>query len=576
MVAPGKEPGPRSTGAARPTAEAAGETTPLLESGKVCCDTVEPPNFLTAPVQWVQMLVKAYSWRLLAMVFCTAHLLKGFVAGGGDSGLLGAPVEFLLQDYGVSGGQMQIYCAVAFSPWALKPLIGLMSDSCPILGYQKMPYILATSATGLMATCVLGLKGTELSLPALVACLFLAFLQVSTVDLLVKARQSTEVKNAASLGPDFFLFTWLGIVLGMIAAALLVGPLIHFFTPRSCYLVALPFMFVALWPTAMNYLGEQPLPPAERAGRAGRNFRAHPEGCCLSLFMGLALIGISVLSLSVDESADRVLAVVGGILSLMLIGAFAIFIRKEIAYPVIFWFVLQVCPKVDGALFYFYTDGPEAMPGGPHFSPWLYATGMSLAAFMGHLLGYLTGSGLFGSWRYQAIVLLTVPLRAILRVALLPVLWRWTVTRFGVSDAAWALTVELLSNLAFAWSWIPRQVMNAHTTPTSFEATMLALMAGSFNMAGMVSSYLGCWLLEFLGCCADGGKGDATVLTQLWKPYLVAVLSPVLVLPLLPLLVPNRLQTEVLITEHPESSTHDSPFSRYLGPPASKGRGGVT
>jgi hypothetical protein len=497
------------------------------------------------------------------MVVCTKHLLKGFVAGGGDEGLLGAPMVFLFKELGIDGGQMQVYMAVAVSPWALKPVLGLISDACPLGGYRKIPYMILATSFGLAAVVMLGLRGAEMGLMALVWCLFLVFLQVATIDLLVEAKQSAEVRLSAGLGPDFYLFTWLGIVLGMIAAALLVGPLIQYGSAESCYLVAVPFMILPLYPIIMNYLGEEPLTAVERRGRFLSIACAHPELCCLSIVMGSVLACIVAVTLVSGKDSEELQVIVSSSAAVFLFSAFAIFIRWEATGPMIFWFLLAASPKVDGALFYFYTDGPEVFPGGPHFSSWLYATGLSLATFLGFLCGYLSGSELFRHWRYPGILLSTVPLRAVVRLFLLPVLLRWNTTRFNSPDVLWIFPVEFLSSMIYSWSWIPKQVMNAHMTVTGYEAMMLALIAGTFNMGSMISSYLGCWLLSIFNVCADGDSGDAVAFLNLWKPYLVSVLAPVLALLFMPWLIPNKLQTETLIDTHPESTTHGAPFQRW-------------
>ena len=72
-------------------------------------------------------------------------MLKGFVAGGGRGGLMGKPIEFLFAEYNLNASKIQMYSAVAGSPWALKPLIGFMSDAFPIYGYKKMPYVVITT-----------------------------------------------------------------------------------------------------------------------------------------------------------------------------------------------------------------------------------------------------------------------------------------------------------------------------------------------------------------------------------------------------------------------------------------------
>lgn len=534
---------------------------------------LKQPGLLQDPQGWLQncssrwqLLLKSFSWQLLVMVACTNHLLKGFVAGGGDGGLIGAPMEFIFKDHGVAGGKMQVYMAMATSPWALKPLIGLLSDSCPLFGYRKMPYIFITAVLGLGGVATLGFMNARLSLGAVVLCLFFAFLMVATADLLVEATQSQEVKDSAQLGPDFFLFTWLGIVIGMILATLLVGPIIEHWSAHTCYLVALPFILPLFWPLLKNYMGERRLPEGETMlSRLTANFQNHPVMFWLCLGVGLLIAGMSVLTFSAKKDSEDTQALAISVASALLLAAIGVFIRSEIAGPVVFWFLLQACPQVNGALFYFYTDGPKAFPGGPHFSAWMYATGMGLAGLLGVLAGYLSGSALFANWRYTSILLLTVPSRAVVRLCLLPVLWRWSTTRYNISgvpdpysDVYWVFPVEFFSSMLFAWSWVPKQVMNAQLTPKGNEATMLALTAGTFNMGSMVSSYLGCWLLSTFKICADGTPGDRADLMTLWRPYIICVLAPVLVLILLPLFIPHKLQTEVLITEHPESPTYGS------------------
>lgn len=544
------------------------ESTPLKADGTEAKD----PSLLREPAAWLQRLVNTYSSKLLAMVACTNHLLKGFVAGGGDGGLIGAPMEFLFKEHQVNGGHMQVYMAMASSPWALKPLIGLISDSCPVFGYRKMPYILGTGILGLMGVAALGSVGAALSLRMVVLCLFFAFLMVATADLLVEARQSEEIKDSAHLGPDFFLFTWLGIVIGMILATLLVGPIIEHWSAHACYLVALPFMLPFFWPALMNYMGERKLPEAPMFSRLISNFQKHPVMFWLCLSVGVLIAGMSVLTFSAEKDSERSHALIISSAAALLLTAIGLFIRSEIAGPVVFWFMLQSCPQVNGAMFYFYTDDADAFPGGPQFSPWMYATGMGIAGLLGVLTGYLSGSALFSKWKYTWILLLTVPCRAVVRLFLLPVLWRWSVTRYrttavpdAYADVYWVFPVEFLSSMLFAWSWIPKQVMNAHLTPKGNEATMLALTAGTFNLGSILASYLGCWLLSSFKICPDGGTGDSAAFGDLWRPYVISVVAPVVVLVALPFFIPHKLQTEVLITEHPESPTYGSLRQRIAG-----------
>jgi len=50
-----------------------------------------------------------YSFQLLVMVFCTNHVLKGFVSGGGRGGMIGKPMEFLFAEYKMTASEIQMY-----------------------------------------------------------------------------------------------------------------------------------------------------------------------------------------------------------------------------------------------------------------------------------------------------------------------------------------------------------------------------------------------------------------------------------------------------------------------------------
>lgn len=532
------------------------ERTPLkpkqLVGGQADGDD-EPVHLFTSPISWVRKLSENYSWQLLTMVVCTNHLLKGFVAGGGDDGLVGKPIEFILGEMGISAGKLQVYKAAAIAPWALKPVVALMSDMMPIMGYRKMPYVVMTTMLAMVGAGLLG-TGIVSSVHLVVACLFLIFLQISSVDVLVEAKQSEEVKQKAKLGPEFFTFTWLGINVGQVASVCLLGPLIHHFGPRIPFIVAMPFIALVLWPTLCNFLGERQVPPEDRGGNL-RLARQHPVLCSLTFLIGVLIVTLIICTFLLSE--EHLIALALGLAALVLTG-FLGFVRWEITGPIVFYFMLGMLSfNVEGALFYFYTDTPEKYALGPHFSIWFYTTGIGAASFLGVTVGFLTGSELFRSWSYRGILKLTIVLRAVTQLALVPVLLRWT---GHVTDAAWVLGAITVDSIVFAWRWIPKQVMGAHLTPQGVEATMLGLSAGTFNMAAILSSYCGSYLLHHFGVAPTGGADEANAFQHLWKVQVLAALAPCMMLFLLPTLVPPQTQTEPLIVERRDSATHGSWF----------------
>mmetsp|Transcript_112914 Transcript_112914/g.326168 ORF Transcript_112914/g.326168 Transcript_112914/m.326168 type:complete len:571 (+) Transcript_112914:124-1836(+) len=545
----------------------ADERTPLKPPGKPAEDSEEQLRLTADPIGWVRSLSNSYSWRLLAMVTCTNHLLKGFVAGGGDEGLVGKPIEFIFGDLGISAGRLQMLKAVAIAPWALKPVVALLSDAMPICGYKKMPYVVITTVGALIGATVLGLNLSQ-SVPAIVLSLFLIFLQISSVDLLVEAKQSEEVKQKAKLGPQFFTFTWLGINLGQVASVLMLGPMIHHLGPRVPYLLALPFIALVLWPTLSNFLGERPVPVEER-GLNLRLLSKHPVLCSLTLMIGVLIMSL-ILGTFVLQKEH--LFTMAAAFAVIVLGSFLCFVRWEITGPVVFYFMLGLLSfNIDGALFYFYTNSHEKYPEGPHFTAYFYTTGLGAATFIGIMAGFITGSELFKSWSYRGILKVTILLRACTQMMLLPVLLRWN-RYLGVDDSVWVLCVIAADSVVFAWRWIPKQVMGAHLTPRGMEATMLGLTAGTFNMAMILSSYFGGFLLHYYDVRPVGAVNESGALASLWKVQVLAAFAPCAMLFLLPALIPAKSQTEPLMEERPDSATYRSPFEVMMARRRAEGR----
>merc|ERR1719277_2159406 len=93
---------------------------------------------------------------------------------------------------------------------------------------------------------------------------------------------------------------------------------------------------------------------------------------------------------------------------------------------------------------------------------------------------------------------------------------------------------------------------------------MIGLSAGTFNLAMILSSYCGGYLLHRYGVQPSGAIGESAMFQNIWKVQVIAACAPCAMLFLLPALVPNKRQTEVLITDHVDSATHGSNFEAIM------------
>jgi len=136
------------------------------------------------PVYFVRKLVDVFGEHLIVYLFASQHLLKGFVMS-----MVGAPQPWIFRQKNVAGPRMQVLSAVVTLPWAMKPVIGVVSDFFAIGGYNKAPYIILTSCLGVAAMGMVGFSNIEhMSVEMLVGCFFMISLQCSTADLLSEAK----------------------------------------------------------------------------------------------------------------------------------------------------------------------------------------------------------------------------------------------------------------------------------------------------------------------------------------------------------------------------------------------------
>lgn len=269
------------------------------------------------------------------------------------------PERFIYKSYHVEGPQVQVYMGVSGLPWAMKPIVGLLSDLVPIGGYNKRPYILIASVLGVFSMVCLAF----VHVPVIVVVLlfFCIALQRSVCDLLTEAKYAEALKKKPQHGPDLMTFVWGGIEVSGLIALLFVGPLVEAIGPRKPYLILLPFAAMILYPTYKNYLDESKRSHAETQEHRKKLVTENREvfGLCVLITgctLAMTLSGILFTSVKVHALTALVVLIV-------ILVSFSLVLRPEIAKMNAF-FLLQgsLSIGISGASFYFFTDGPKEYP----------------------------------------------------------------------------------------------------------------------------------------------------------------------------------------------------------------------
>lgn len=534
-------------------------------------------------------LYQALGRRFFLALVTIEHLLQAFVYGGGGGGFVGVPIQFLLRQYGLTASRIQVLKTIAVSPWALKPLFGLVSDTLYFGGYSRLPYMLGTTLLACVA-CVVLVMGWPLSPVVATLLFFVLFLQIAVNDLLLEAAYCEKTARHPEVAPDLASLNSIGSCVFQLASVLLVGLCVKYFTQLEyIYLVPLPFFLLALWPLHQNWMQDreyvyresyllEAAGPSEVVTEIDYHHDELRNVCCgYGWYSGehndghlMPVVGLDTRKLQ-DNWRIVLLGVLIGVLSLVtsLIGlldlnTLTLFVMSLVGAPLmILCFFLLVDRRIakiqafvivqnmfslslDSATFFFYTDTAEQYPDGPHFSSFFYVTVMGALATLLALLGALSYQVWMTRWRYRTVLLVTNLLYVVVSMTNLFFFARLNVA-WGIPDWLFVLGSEGLQVVTAVWSSLPFNVMMLQLCPPGLEASMYALLAGSSNLGSALSQYQGAFVLDALGIRPTGAPQEGAQFDQMWIAVALNTFLPLVPLLLLPVLIPDAAQTDSLL-----------------------------
>ncbi|KAF4710858.1 hypothetical protein FOZ63_026080, partial [Perkinsus olseni] len=172
----------------------------------------------------ISMLCKHFGWKLILLLHFTNHWAKGY-----SYIMLASSVRFYFRAMNVNGPDMDRLFSVIFMPWAMKPWLGVISDSLPIFGYHKLPYMMILSLLGLAGTILtVSLELVESNAPIATIGFFMANMQLMGYDLLAEAVYSRRLAGVPDSGPALVSYVWAGNQLLGLIATLLVGFIVEY------------------------------------------------------------------------------------------------------------------------------------------------------------------------------------------------------------------------------------------------------------------------------------------------------------------------------------------------------------
>ena len=505
----------------------------------------------------VHPLAVAAFYRRLASVFGVRFVLivfgiYGLSQGIGES-LAFYATKYLFTDdpphgFGKTAASYQAYDGLAMFPWSCKALYGLISDTMPIGGRHRTPYIILA---GIL--CVAAFTGLALTGPAgtpLLATLLmlLANLSIASPDVMLDATVANHCRTHPKLASDLQVLCWSSLGLCQMVGSLVKGSLLRAASVRSLYAVCAMTGAAVVVPASFGWLGEE---HSARAPR--RRLGALRDALCpaqagdpatplfrLALVITACALTQGAIGVGAASASKWVVPSCGVVICVIVVGS-------------CWHFEKRVSPTLARASMYIFLDA-AVQPHTLVIYKWCKATPSNcdtslhdppLPCFSPEFIGFMdvfaSAAFVLGTAVYNR-YLATWPYRSILRavqlvlclVNLLDLVWvsRWNL-ELGIPDKWFAMGYEVLQPLAKRSNLIPIFILAAKLCPPRAQATAFALNMGLANFGFAAGGYTGTALLSVLGGVEPPHFRNLRLLV------IVRSLARLLPLLFIPLLVPR-------------------------------------
>lgn len=535
------------------------ETDPLLLKGlsTKILDTHYQGSYSRGIVEWFNMLSENFGLRFLLLLVIYQHMLRGTVSVS-----VMKLMPWMYKSYHVPASQKQLFHCATNLPWALKPVIGLMSDIFPVRGYHKGPYMLVASIGGGAALAILGLVPHRLlSVHGVVVCFVFKSLQISTCDLLIDAKIAEKVKAAPEFAPALTTYMNFGMTIGGLLSSLGTGPILHRYGPKTCFTIASIPALAVVAPICFGYLDEGKR-SREEIRQTRQRIGEQKQIVVLCAIMLCSAVCLSVMGLVSHDPVKN--CIIAFSIALFTLISFSIVLSPVIAKFNAFTFLLTILSlSHSSAAFYFFTDDKKEYPEGPHLSDFFVVTVMSTLGSCCSLVGIFLYQRFFRSWNYRKLLVVTNIAVAILAVCDILLFARVNV-RLGISDRALLIILSICMDTVGQFQSMPRGIMFAHLCPKGMESIMTALLASSHNLGHTISMCGSSVVMKILDIEPDGGAHESIQFERLW---ILCAISSGLSIGLtyaLIWLVPDVRQTDSILDSEEFDATKGSVLNRLI------------
>ena len=371
------------------------------------------------------------------IVIITIYFVQGILT------LSRLAVSFFLKDeLLLSPVQMSAIIGIGSLPWMIKPLYGFISDSLPLFGYHRKPYLVLSGIIGCAAWVCLGTVVHTSSTATIM--IVLASLSVAISDVIVdsivveRARSESEAKIGSLQS-----LCWGSSAVGALCTAYFSGLLLEYFTTRTVFLITASFPLIVS--SVAWFIAEQPIDKDAKKSNNTKNQL-----------------------LQIRQAITQ----------------------KVIWLPTLFIFIWQATPKAESAFFYFTTNEL-------HFQPEFLGR-VRLVTSFASLVGVWAFQRYFKTVPFRIMFSWGIFVSTALGMTTL-LLVTHTNRLLGIDDHWFSLGDSLILTVIGQIVFMPVLVLSTKLCPPGIEATFFAVLMSVINFGATISYWLGSLMMKWLG-----------------------------------------------------------------------------
>lgn len=487
-----------------------------------------------------------YTSKFLIMISFMYFFIKGLAY----QALSNVQLPYYKSELKVSGDTYQRLYNVSNMAYAMKPIAGVISDTFPIRGLRKRPYMLVYCVLGTLSAVILALlKEKESNANVAAMLFFINTMCVASLDLLCEAKYSELMVTKGKSGPKIVTWVWLCFMVGATIAAAIEGPISDEVNARVVLWVCAPF-FIPLLICLLSGCMPESASDAATGGGVVTAVAAHHKGLLvLGICLSISALINAVLQLFTNNVTVIVFTV---IIAIVLASGLFKVLPSIIAKVVIFGMLREACYiQIDGILSYWYTSGAPCSDG-PDFSYTYYQTLTNILGSFSGFCGVIIFQRFLTTRTFQSVFYVTTTIKILGSLFDLIMVKRWNIDMHIPDKAMFVFGDAIIQQATQMMDFMPSAVLMSRMCPKGMESTVFALLSGFSNFGTVMSRTVGYMLAEALGVDSSSSTCDYSNLPALI--VLCHVVSPLLIIPLSQLLVPR-----IPINNHTEQTLDEGP-----------------